>query len=131
MELNLSLFLARFFGIYFLIIALLWVLRHHRMQDITKEIFAKPALLAVTGVISLMLGVAIVVSHDVYAWSWQGFITLLGYLSILKGVIRIGFPKHDKRMGLSLIKGNSYWVTFLIILVIGIWMSYVGFNLSL
>ena len=55
MEFNLSLFLARFFGIYFLIFAVLWVLRQDRMKDIIKDIFSKPALLAVTGIISLML----------------------------------------------------------------------------
>ena len=131
MEFNLSLFLARFFGIYFLIFAILWLLRQDRMKDLIKDIFSKPALLAVTGIISLMLGIAIVVSHNVYAWSWQGFITLLGYLSILKGIIRLSFPKHDKKMALSMIKGNSYWFAFLIMLVIGIWLSYTGFNLSL
>ncbi len=113
MEFNLSLFLARFFGIYFLIFAILWLLRQDRMKDLIKDIFSKPALLAVTGIISLMLGIAIVVSHNVYAWSWQGFITLLRYLSILKGIIRLSFPKHDKKMALSMIKGNRYWFAFL------------------
>ena len=79
----------------------------------------------------LRLGVAIVVSHDVYEWSWRGFIIFLGYLAIIKGIARIGFPKHEKQMAYSLIKGNSYWITFLIVLVIGIWLAYTGFNLSL
>ena len=60
MELTLSLFLARFFGIYFLIFAILWMLRQNQMKDLIKDIFSKPALLAVTGIFVLLLGVAIV-----------------------------------------------------------------------
>ena len=131
MEITLSYFLARFFGIYFLIFAILWLLRQNQIRDIIKDIFSRPALLAVTGIVSLILGVAIVVSHDIYEWSWRGFITLLGYLAIIKGISRIGFPKNEKKMAYSLIKGTSYWVCFLILLVIGLWLSYTGFNLSL
>ena len=125
---DLSLFLARFFGLYLLIVAALWLIRQEQMRDLVKELFSRPEVLAVTGAINLMLGLAVVISHPVFEWNWHGLITLLGFLAILKGVLRIGFPKQDKRMAYALVKGSNYLVSFVIMLIIGLYPFYIGFS---
>ena len=127
---ELSYFLAKFFGVYFLIFALLWILRQEQIKEVAKEIFSKPAMLAVTGIISLMLGVAIAVSHSIWEANWRGVITLLGYLMILKGILRLGFPKKDKALADSMLKGTGYWVSFLIVLILGLYLTYIGFQMG-
>jgi uncharacterized protein YjeT (DUF2065 family) len=128
---ELSYFLAKFFGIYFLIFSLLWLFRQEQIKNLIKELITKPPVLALSGMFSLMLGVAIAVSHSIWLWNWQGLITLLAYLAIIKGVLRIGFPKQSKDLILSSLKGSGYWLMFLIMLVIGLYLSYTGFHLNL
>ena len=41
------------------------------------------------GVITLILGVITVISHNIWQGSWQICITVLGYLTLIKGFIRI------------------------------------------
>lgn len=128
---DLSYFLAKFFGVYYLIFAVLWVLRQEQLKEVIKDLIGKPAILSVTGVISLMLGVAIAVTHSIWTWNFQGLITLIAYLAILKGIIRLSFPKQDKELAMSLLKGKGYWFTFLVMAVIGLYLTYVGFGIQL
>ena len=43
-------------------------------------------------------GIAMAIGHSVWELNWRGLITLLRYLCIVKGVVRIGFPDMPKKM---------------------------------
>ena len=76
------------------------------------------------GVITLILGVITVISHNIWQGSWQICITVLGYLTLIKGFIRIlnlpvfkdKITKHTER---SLKTGSVFVFLFALILFYG------------
>ena len=122
-----SLFLAKWYGIILLIVAVLTLFRREQFQRLAREILSNTGLLAITGFVSLMLGAAIVIAHPVCELSWRGLITLFGYLELLRGIIRIGFPNIPKRWADKVLSDRSYWIMFIVTLVLGGYLAYFGF----
>ncbi len=124
---ELSIFLAKLLGIYLLIVALDLLLRRKEVEGAARDFAASRGLLFFSGSLSLLMGLAIVIGHPVYSHDWRGLITLLGYVLVVRGVLKVAFPgRYQKRMG-SLFHKN-YWLLFLIILILGAFLTYSGFN---
>jgi hypothetical protein len=51
-----------------------------------------PLMLMCMGVFTLLIGLAIVVSHSIYK-GWPILVTLMGYLVTLKGIMLLFFPE--------------------------------------
>jgi hypothetical protein len=123
---DLSIFLAKLLGIYLLIVALDMLLRKRELEGAIRDFATSKGLFVFSGSISLLLGLAIVIAHPVYEQDWRGFVTLLGYLLILRGVMRVAFPTRlQKRVGAFFHK--RYWIIFFIILILGVYLTYSGF----
>lgn len=45
-----------------------------------------------TGYITFLLGLATVVAHNVWVADWRVAITILGWITLFKGIEKIGFP---------------------------------------
>jgi len=90
---ELSLFLAKLFDLYLLTVAVLWVVRGEAISKVLEEFFASRPMLFLSGLLALAVGIAIVIGHSVWELNWRGLITLIGYLSIAKGIARIGYPE--------------------------------------
>jgi len=122
----LSTFLAKLLGLYFIIISLLWIFRHQQLVASCKEMILTKGLLALSGEFSLVFGLVIAIDHTIWEWSWQGLVTLLGYLLILRGILRLAFPAFVKSAVSKMVK-DSCWPIFLVMLAIGVYLAYCGF----
>ncbi len=124
---NLSIFLAKLIGIYYLIITALWLLRKDQFEKGVRDLLSSNGLLTLTGAFQLLFGLAIAISHPVWELNWRGLITLLGYIAIVQGILRLIFPQKIKNFALnSLDKG--YWILLCILAIIGIILTYHGFR---
>ncbi len=124
---ELSLFFAKLLGLYMLIIAADLLLRRHELEGAVKDFASSKGLLVLSGSLSLLLGLAIVIAHPIYELNWRGLVTLLGYLLILRGAIRTAFPSRLQKRLVSVFK-HGYWAIFVVILVLGIFLTYAGFT---
>ena len=69
------------------------------------------------------------ISHSVWELSWRGLITLFGYLSIAKGIVRIGFPEVPKKAtGVFLKNSTARWIWIGLMLLLGGYLTWVGFT---
>ncbi|MDE3056292.1 MAG: hypothetical protein KGI80_06380 [Verrucomicrobiota bacterium] len=127
---DLSPFFAKWIGIYFLISALILLLRKQQLARTVKELFASEGLLAISAELSLLLGLLLAIENPVWEWSWKGLITIIGYLLILKGIMRLAFPRRLQKMA-SKFMTKWYWPTFIIVLAIGSYLTYCGFAMNL
>lgn len=123
---EISIFFARFLGIYLLIMSLLMVFRKREVKAVLPDIFAAKGLLFFMGAINLSLGLVIAIIHPIWTHNWQGVITLLGYLSILKGIMRMGFYDYCKDYEVKMMKG--YWIITAIVAILGLYLTYHGFR---
>jgi hypothetical protein len=124
---ELSSFLAKFLGIYMLMIAVIWLARKKQFEAGVRSIILSSGLLSLTGAIHLIVGLTIAISHPIWEFNWQGLITILGCLAIFQGVFRLAFPEQAKKATLkSLEKGSWTWRLFL--LIVGVILTYNGFT---
>lgn len=85
-------------------------------------------VLFVTGTITTILGLLVVLSHNVWVWNWSLLITLLGWATLIKGAVMLLFPKASMAIS-RFYQGKSGLVVGagLVGLVIGLVLSYYGF----
>lgn len=124
---ELSIFLAKLLGLYLLIVAAELLVRKHEIAGAVKDFASSKGLILFSGSISLLLGLAIVIAHPIYEATWQGLITFLGYLLVLRGVWRMTFPSRMQKKMVSCFE-HGYRGIFLIFLLLGVYLTYLGFS---
>jgi len=97
------------------------------LKPILEEMLQSPGLMFVTGVIAMIVGVLIVISHNIWTLDWRVIITLIGWTSLIKGTIRVVIPQYvdiiDKKWMLS---NASYYITFIFAFLLGVFLCYWG-----
>ncbi len=125
---ELSLFLAKLIGLYFLIVAGLWIFRKAEFERFLNDFVSSVGLTGFSGIISLVLGLMIVIGHPIWEVSWRGLITLIGLLFIIQGILRIGFNSNAQGVFKKWIDSRGYWVVLAILIVLGGYLTYNGFT---
>ena len=88
-----SKFIAGLAGPVFLSLGVSMFLNRDMFPDIVHQISNSFPLIIVMGMIALVAGIAIVQTHN--TWSgWPASITLIGWLLVIGGVMRIVFPRQ-------------------------------------
>ena len=123
-----ALFIARIFGLYIIIIASIMLLRPGHMGRFIKEFSENTGVILLAGVFTLFFGLAIILTHNVWAWNWTVIITLIGWIGLIKGIWLVAFP--DSIRGLSDFYGRAKVfpvVHLTVALLLGIYLTYMGF----
>ena len=50
-------------------------------------------LVYLSGVLFFIAGLSIVRKHNIWVWGWQSLITIIGWLGLLLGILRMFFPQ--------------------------------------
>jgi hypothetical protein len=89
------------------------------------------ALIFIAGLLTLTAGIAIVLAHNIWTRDWRVLITVLGWLAVIGGALRIVFPQLVVSIGHAMF-GRT--VVFMIIglgvAVFGAVLSYFGYRTS-
>ncbi len=125
---EISLFLAKFLGLYFLILACISFFQRGVMRNAAEEIFASRSCMAITGFTSLFFGLAVLILHPVFEINWRGLITLIGCLSLLKGIIRLSYPEYCRIIAEKMLTGKGYLIVMLLAVISGLYLVYYGFS---
>jgi len=125
--LDISIFLAKVFGIYFIVAGLMHALRHDVMRSVINDYFDNNAVVLLGGAISLILGILLIVSHSIWELNWKIVITLMGYMTFFKGIMHWFFPSKAAAWSSRMISGTSYVYISLVTLMLGIYLTYVGY----
>lgn len=83
-----------------------------------------PALIFLTGFIALIIGMLLVEHHNVWAKNWTVLITLIGWASLLKGIMLLAFPEAASQF--KNLYSNTR-VSGIFIIAIGLLFGYFGF----
>lgn len=124
-----SIFLAQVFGLYFLIAGIALLVRPQAMQSLMKVLNTR-TYVYMTGFVALLIGVPLVLIHNVWDGSWRVIITVLCWLALLKGVARLYAPAAvaDWVEGLAKNKGMMQ-ILIIIMVILGAYLTYVGFSM--
>lgn len=123
-----SIFLARVLGLYLIIVSLAVLFRFKYFQTAYDELVVNKANVLFGAVLSLIVGILIVVAHSIFMWDWRLLITLMGYLTLIKGIMLLFFPEYAIKFKRSMMSNRSlYFILIVIFLLIGLVFAYRGF----
>ena len=88
-----SIFLARLLGPLLLLTGAGIVLNPKSFRAIAGEVVRSVTLVYLFGFMDLAAGLAIVLTHNVWVASWRVLITLIGWLLLIRGAVRIVAPE--------------------------------------
>lgn len=124
----LSIFLAKTIGLYLVIVSTAFMLKVDEFKPVMLDMLKNPSLVLSSGILALILGILIVVTHNVWVMDWRVIITLLGWLTLLKGVIRLFYPEFVMKKATKCVENKtSYNIIMLITLLIGLTLLYFGY----
>lgn len=127
---ELSIFFAKLFGLYFLIAGGIIMMRQKSFMPIFTEILGTRPLLLLMGCAELLAGLAIVLAHPIFTADWQGVITLIGAWMIVEGIIYLAMP-YTKVGKLMRQFNTPSWYTSggLVAIVLGGYLAGKGFGM--
>lgn len=127
---DISLFLAKVMGLYFVIISLSVLINKNRMLSIITGIIQNPSLQFMMGLNILIIGIILILSHNVWVASWQIIITIISWLILFKGILNITFPSLAQSMTKPFLHSQVMpYISVLINFLLGLFLCYYGFML--
>src|SRR5579864_9493729 len=93
-----SKFLSQVIGIYMLIISISMLINMPQFIINIVELINNPSLMFAVGFFTLIPGVLLVVSHNIWEMSWRVLVTLIGWLVLFKAVCIIYCPQSIDAM---------------------------------
>jgi len=73
-----------------------------------------------TGYITLLMGLVTVLLHNVWVYSWEVAITILGWSTLIKGISKVGFPELIHKQAQRFKK--KQYVSAFIMIAMGAWL---------
>jgi ABC-type Fe3+-siderophore transport system permease subunit len=92
-DMQTSIYLAKLIGPFALVLGLALALNRTTFRTLANEFLASPALIFVSGVITFVAGLAILIAHHIFPPDWRVLITLLGLLAFISGIVRMLAPQ--------------------------------------
>ena len=112
-----SIFLAKLIGPVALVAAIGLFVNAATYRAMAQEFMRNPALLYLSGLLSMTAGVAILLAHNVWVANWPVLITILGWLATIGGVVRMVAPERAKLLGETMLRkpramhiGGAVWL---------------------
>ncbi len=95
-----------------------------------EEFTKSPALCYLGGVLALFFGLFILIFHNTWDASWTTIITIIGWLSVIKGALLIACPNfHPKVLNWMCKSEAAMRYMGVIYLLFGLFLTVKGFNL--
>jgi hypothetical protein len=88
-----SIFLARLLGPLLLAVGASILINPKPFQTMAGEVVRSITLVYLFGLFDFAAGLAIVLTHNVWAANWRVLITLIGWLTLIRGAVRILAPE--------------------------------------
>lgn len=126
-----SLILAQIIGPILFVMGFRMAINADGMRAIGEQFIESPVMIYMSGFIALTLGLVIVTFHNVWIADWPGVITLLGWLAVLAGVIRMLMPGVVTAIGGAML-GSGAKVLLMasgaVMMALGAWLAVMGYG---
>jgi len=122
-------FIARLVGPLFVVLGIGCLVNQTLYADMIGQAILVPVLIYLSGIMSFLAGVAILNAYNGWSADWRIIITILGWLLVIGGVIRIVLPTVTAVTAIALYSaGYAMAVIGVILLVVGGFLSFRGYS---
>ena len=102
-----SKYIARLMGPVLLAMGLGMIVEHETMRALAQEFLTNRGLIYLSGILTLLAGLAIVNAHNLWVPDWRVIITIMGWLGIAGGLFRILLTGQVQTIGTGLASNTA------------------------
>ena len=129
LDMDSSILLARLIGPLFVAVGLGVLLNPTHYGRVSESFLTNSELYYLSGALAFVIGMAVILHHNLWVADWRVIITITGWISLIKGTARILLPAIGARLAASLLASKwSLNASAIVLLVAGAWLSYEGFR---
>ncbi|MEK7080760.1 MAG: hypothetical protein AAB925_02940 [Patescibacteria group bacterium] len=123
----LSNFLAELWGISIVAVSLTLLVKEKYIKRLFAKIEAEESLFC-WGFATFIIGLAMVLAHNIWVKNWQVVITIFGWLFLIKGLSMLFFPEFLKKWAKKI--KDEQWLPIALVatLFVGLALTYLGFT---
>ena len=99
-----SVFLAQLIGPVMLVAAIGLLINRDGHRAMALKFLESAPLIYISGVLIMVAGIAIVLTHNVWTADWRLIITLFGWMGAIGGAIRIAFFGAVEKIGKAMLE---------------------------
>jgi uncharacterized membrane protein len=126
---NTSIFLARLIGPLLLAVGAGILIDQKPFRTIAGEVVRSVTLVYLFGLFDFVAGLAIVLTHNVWAANWRVLITLLGWLMLIRGAARILAPETIMGYAAKIMRNKQVIpISGVVIGLLGLVLCYFGYT---
>ncbi|NNE39635.1 MAG: hypothetical protein HKN14_01815 [Marinicaulis sp.] len=114
----LTLSLAKVFGAYMIAGGLSHFMQRNLWADLLENFRAQPGVTFLAGIVTFTIGSTIVMAHNIWTDPLAGFISLVGWVALIEGLIIIAWPKPLIAFSKSLMK-PAFINAFAVLTILG------------
>lgn len=122
-----SVFYAQIMGVWLFLVGLAMIVHHARFKKTAMEAMGHPALVSFMGFVGLALGLVIVTSHNIWVSAWPVVVTIIGWVILIQGILRIFWPESFGKWMKDTMSGSGFKVWSWVWLIVGLYLIWAGF----
>jgi uncharacterized membrane protein len=123
-----SLIIARLVGPLFATIGVGMLTNTETYRRIAQEYLTNPAIIYFSGILLLLIGLAILNAHNAWTRDWRSAVTFIGWLMTVVGVWRIIAPQFIPFAAGAVVANKHFFVAFGVLLItLGGFVTYKGY----
>ncbi|HEX8932103.1 MAG TPA: hypothetical protein VF810_03035 [Patescibacteria group bacterium] len=124
---ELSLLLAKIIGLTFMLTSIA-LLVNRKNIDLLFRLYSHLEAIFITGFLETVLGLILIVIHNLWLFDFRGLITAIGWILLLRGLGRLIYPERSLRIIAKFKSLQKFFVYLLIVVfLIGCYLTYTGF----
>lgn len=124
---DISIFLAKFWGWYFVIFFLILSYNPGRIKQISKDL-KNPRFSILIGFIAILIGLLNILFYNEWTYNWTMILTLIGWIALGKGMFVFTFPIQAAKL-VDNINVKLIQVIYVFLLLLGLYLLNNGYEL--
>ena len=124
---ELSILIAKIAAVIYLSASLGGFFSKDYYRKLSEEMYKNAALSYMMGFVAVIIGFLIVHYHNLWGRDWTVLITIIGWLSLIKGGFIIAFPKFLQHLSEPFFTERALKIIPYVTLLIGLLFGYFGF----
>ena len=125
-----EIFLAKLFGLYFLIIGVIILVRRKAVMPAVTELTSNRPVLLTIAIVEIGAGLALALAYPTITWNIDGIFSVIGYMLLVEGVIYLASPYRTTQKFIKSFNRSEWFMMGAVASVlIGAYLVAYGFQL--
>jgi len=123
---DVSVFLAEFWGWYFIIFFTILSLNPSRIRQMISDL-SDEKFLILGSFMAVIMGLVNVLLHNEWEFSWKVIITIIGWMALFKGICLFSFPKQTITW-IAKVNTRFIQVLYVLLFLVGLYLLNIVYN---